>query len=287
MKGSGKVLRYGTWSAHSVLNKRAEIEALLSVNQLDFLSITETWLSSKIAMWQIPGYVTFRCDRETHAGGGTLILVKSSLIVSPIKISNNISQDIECVGVKLETVEGYIQVISVYSPPNVNISSETGRRLIECSSRDFPLIMCGDFNAHSWLWGSRFCSPRGDHISEALEEYDLVPLNDSDPTYIDCNGRLGGVIDLIFVSATLCKISTSEVTSDTFTSDHFLVLAQLDSTPKYIKSNTNRYNLSKVDWPKFSQLMDSYTESSLTSMDQVSSDSLEREYEDLVDEIRT
>lgn len=77
----------------------------------------------------------------------------------------------------------------------------------------------------------------------------MVPLNDSEPTYISGDGRLGGVIDLIFVSAALCKHSLSEVTSDCYTSDHFLVLTILDTTPNTLSQSQTNTTYLKLIYP--------------------------------------
>ena len=45
MAESVRRFRLANWNAHnSVLNKRQEIEAMLSLNDLDILCVTETWL---------------------------------------------------------------------------------------------------------------------------------------------------------------------------------------------------------------------------------------------------
>ena len=47
MAQAGKRFRFANWNDHSVFNKRQDIEAMLSLHDLDMLCITETWLTSE------------------------------------------------------------------------------------------------------------------------------------------------------------------------------------------------------------------------------------------------
>ena len=68
---------------HSVLNKRQEIETMLSLHDLDMLCVTETWLTPDY-VFEFFGYSTFRCDRRLGRGGGVLALIRSELAVTGI-----------------------------------------------------------------------------------------------------------------------------------------------------------------------------------------------------------
>ena len=69
MAESFRRFRFANWNAHSVSNKRQEIEAMLSLNDLDLLCVTETWLDPE-SVFEFYGYLTFRCDRRIGRGGG-------------------------------------------------------------------------------------------------------------------------------------------------------------------------------------------------------------------------
>ena len=56
------------WNAHSVNNKRAEVEFLLHDRDLEVRCISESWLAKGIA-FELYGYLTYRRDRP---GGGGL-----------------------------------------------------------------------------------------------------------------------------------------------------------------------------------------------------------------------
>lgn len=277
----GKI-KFGNWNAHSVIQKKSEIESMLHIYDLDLLLISETWLKSHITVWQTAGYLTYRCDRcDQRQGGGVAILVRRNLLISPITFPNDVLEYVDAIGVTITTSMGKIHFVSVYAPPNIQIPSLIWDRLINTCDRNDSLVICGDFNAHSWTWGSAFCNSRGDDLAEAVEAADLVVLNDSAPTFVPQDGRRSSNLDLIFVSSALCRISSVEVTDDSFASDHLLVTACIDSTSKLLKSSTKRLNIKKVDWIKFMEEMEKVTQPLSLSIE--SDSNLERVYGDFLE----
>lgn len=254
-------LRYGNWNAHSVLNKKPEIESMLHIHNLDILIITETWLTKRVPVWQFRGYLTFRQDRQSdRPGSGVLILVRNNLLVSPIRVPIQIQKYFDCICVNIATNQFNLQFVGVYAPPNIRIPAIQWSNLISCCSLSTPIILVGDFNAHSLTWGSSYHNARGKDLDQAIDDFDLVPLSDSILTYVGGDDRRGSNIDSILISSQLCQYSSFEVIEESYSSDHFLITAELDLTLKYIKSSTNRLNLKKVDWAKFDSLLESSIE---------------------------
>jgi len=76
-----------------------------------------------------------------------------------------------------------VYIVSVYISPN----KDTGYFLTSLDElRDFylaiegPVILCGDFNARSPLWGDFKCNYRGDILEEWSAELDLRLCNDGE-----------------------------------------------------------------------------------------------------------
>lgn len=69
-------IRFATWNAHSVLNKKGQVESLLHLHNLDILAISETWLPPRCPVWQIAGFFKYRRDRpgQRVGGGGTIYI---------------------------------------------------------------------------------------------------------------------------------------------------------------------------------------------------------------------
>lgn len=231
-------LKFSTWNARSVLNKKSQVESLLHAYDLDVLSVSETWLSPDCPVWQIGGYLTFRRDRmNQQRDGGSMLLIRSSLIVSPINVDRDILVGLDVVGVSVSLQLGSIQFISVYAPPRVHISRDTWDGLLQCCDFSNNIVLCGDFNAHSWAWGSRYNDPRGLVLNEVVDDFDLVVFNDSQPTYVRSTDGASSNLDLVLLSSHLAQYSSTEVLTASFTSDHFPVVYTLDISPKFINDD--------------------------------------------------
>lgn len=256
MIDNNQPLRFGTWNACSIVNKKAEVEALLHQHNLDVLAISETWLSDSVPVWEVFGFNTFRSDRNSF-GGGTLLLIRDKIVVNPIVFRSDFSEFFNAVGVMIETDLGKRVIISIYAPPGNNIPLQAWLGFFNEFVNLCPVIICGDFNAHSFSWGASFNSPRGSDLKEVFEFYNLLPLNDSVPTRIDRAGRTNNNVDLIVVSDSLVSQVSCEVSNDSYGSDHLLVLANFDIRPKFVGSNSTRINFKNVDWSSIEDLFSS------------------------------
>ena len=115
MRTTEKGITFSVWNAHSVNNKRADIEYLLHDRELDILCITETWLYEDIA-FEFFGYLTYRCDRPGGGGGGSVILVREDLSILPLSVDGSWCDRLEVVAIRLSTALGSLAVMSVYVP---------------------------------------------------------------------------------------------------------------------------------------------------------------------------
>lgn len=61
----------GHLNIRSIILKRDQVEHLLMNSNLDFLALSETWLSTSIptCMLDVPGYSCYRKDRPSRRGG--------------------------------------------------------------------------------------------------------------------------------------------------------------------------------------------------------------------------
>ena len=69
------------WNCQGIRPKRKELELYIKENELDIISLNETFLNKKHT-FKIPGYDTIRNDRSTGLRGGVAFLVKHGLIVN-------------------------------------------------------------------------------------------------------------------------------------------------------------------------------------------------------------
>lgn len=116
-----------------------------------------------------------------------------------------------------------------------------------------PIILLGDFNAHSDLWGSEQLDERGKAIEEFISDNDLIILNTGAHTRIDLHDGKTSAIDLSIASESLARRLTWEVVSDTHGSDHFpIVVRDIDQLTKP-EQKKQRWRYDGADWKKYSE----------------------------------
>lgn len=102
----------------SLVSKSEQIEELLTNSSLDYLCLSEPWLTptTPAGVYNIAGYNLFRHDRASGRGGGVLIYIKDDLQCTQMDMQEN---SLECVGVKM-TLSSQMSffVINLYRPPN-------------------------------------------------------------------------------------------------------------------------------------------------------------------------
>lgn len=87
----------GHLNIRSIVSKTEQIEHLLTDSNLDYLCLTETWLTPSIpsSIMKVSGYTLYRRDRNKGKGGGVLIYVKDHIQSKQLDISDC---TLECVG---------------------------------------------------------------------------------------------------------------------------------------------------------------------------------------------
>ena len=113
-----------------------------------------------------------------------------------------------------------------------------------------PILLLGDFNAHSTLWGCSKTDLRGKMIEDLLLKHNLSILNDGSNTYLHPATGSSSAIDLSIASPSLYLDFSWEVITDLHGSDHFPICIQSYTTAPPVTNGT--WKLSKADWTTFS-----------------------------------
>lgn len=120
----------------------------------------------------------------------------------------------------------------------------------------FNLVLCGDFNSHSAMWGSVLTDTRGVLLQNWVADHDLRLVNNgTTPTCIRPQGD--SVIDFTWVSADLMRHVTEwRVRSDLESlSDHqcvtFGIGSPLNGLRRCPSSPYSRWNAARIDKDKF------------------------------------
>ena len=197
-----------------------------SARAQDMLAQTMAELGSELAVVSEP----YRIPENNSAGdlSGTVMILRAGSIDSP--------------GIEMiERGRGYVAVkwnqmivIGLYASPNEPITSlqEILDRTRDCVRRldNCNVLIMGDFNAKSALWGSPKTNPRGNAVVDWAAELDLQLLNEGNKnTCVRWQG--GSIVDLTWASPSAArKVRGWRVAEELESlSDHRYILVTLQS----------------------------------------------------------
>ena len=186
-----------------------------------------------------------------------IIITQNNIITNQISTnSNNIT------GIKLKTKTGWIEIFSVYLPPERNKErEETMANLTALLNPSSNAIICGDFNARHTTWGDRKTNRKGKLLDNWIDSTNLKIINEGDqPTYATTKGiqRRESVIDLtLSTNSIYTHVNHWRVNLNIkSTSDHTPITFSIHSPFDHnLNMTTKKYNTSKADWEKFKTVL--------------------------------
>ncbi|GFV89569.1 probable RNA-directed DNA polymerase from transposon X-element [Trichonephila clavipes] len=177
----------------------------------------------------LPNYKTYRTDRLTHRGGGTAVLIKSSI---PHHVLDIKTHSLENTTIAIEG-ERNITISSIYRPPRSPAPSLISDLLRIFRNRSECLAV-GDYNAIHRTWNHDDRSnPAGNALHRFARNCGFTITAPADPTWIS-NRRNGRDSTLDFgVSCGLSNIHAQSIFD--LSSDHNPVIFSMtpNSTYKY------------------------------------------------------
>lgn len=250
---ASKELTVLQWNCRSIKANKLSLIKYISINPVDVIVLSETWLQENDT-FDIRGFNNIRRDRR-DGKAGVAIFISHKITFSEINLSNNFSGNIMACAVHLNSPYN-INIMSVYKPPNSQATYQDWQNLFQqCNQSE--CIICGDFNIHSLSWGCHFTDNNSAAFIDALDDLQLVLLNDGSPTHIWHRGK-PSAIDLSITTANIAANFTWEVVDDTLGSDHFPILlkrAGHSSNPMIIYP-TSKWNIKQADWYRFKNLIE-------------------------------
>ncbi|KAI2655937.1 RNA-directed DNA polymerase from mobile element jockey [Labeo rohita] len=238
------------WNARSLVANGQEFKYFISSlpTTPDIICIQETWLSQKLD-FSIYNYVSVRSDRKDGVGGGCATFIKKNI---PFQVISK-GREEEYIIIKIWTKQVKFSVVNYYNPCR-RLDSDKLNQIVELASDH--IVLCGDFNAHSSLWGGGKTDVNGLIIEQLLDEFDLVCINDGRSTRIDVHTGKSSALDLTLVSKEVAGICEWKLWEDsTMGSDHFPVLCKL-----YVRKDEreegreDKWIFNKAMWGKFEYL---------------------------------
>ena len=256
------------WNSRSIRSNKGDLEQLLHKNQIHIALISETWLKVG-STFSLSGYNVCRMDRD-DGYGGVAILIKNDVSYKQL---NNITTlpGVECIGVTLILKANFKQNIYViYKRPQVMITRQEWSLLFDDMQGNY--IVGGDFNSHHLSWGSLVSDRGGTALLSAIEDKNLVILNDGSPTRLTAPGTAVSAVDLTLCSPSIASIINFKISTDTLGSDHFAIQITLTPPQNSLKEHTNintspRWKLKNANWELYHNHMEFLTSQALDNAD--------------------
>jgi ribonuclease HI len=241
------------WNCRGILRKKCRLQNFLSLYDVQVFALSETHLSPGIE-FSLAGYNVLRYDRP-DGYGGVMLGVKNGLSYKQT-MCGQISH-CEMVAAKIIDQSGCgMDVVSVYVAPNCRLNTvEVGNALANISS-SHPMLLVGDYNAHSQSWGCHDDDTRAGTLIDMFDDLDLVVLNDGSITRMASPPRRSSAIDLTLCSSSLALDVIWRVIDDLAGSDHFPILSSINPSQFPKKSTYQPTNIPKnISWARFRGLM--------------------------------
>ena len=135
---------------------------------------------------------------------------------------------------------GCITFLSCYAPPRQPTDEfERFIEAVQLEALSHPqVVIAGDFNAWHVEWGSERNSDRGEELFSAIQQLDLVVLNQGTMSTFDGNGAAtASIVDVAFATSSIAQPGTWKVCGEYSYSDHRYVTYTVGTTVPVANAN--------------------------------------------------
>ncbi|KAI5707907.1 hypothetical protein M8J77_012291 [Diaphorina citri] len=261
------------WNVNGVTNKKEDLQLLVQALKPVMICLQETHLLPTVDITDyLKNYTVYRNDFTDGliACGGVATLVNKNVYSEQIPITSNLQ--VIAVKIKAQWLSYEVAVGNIYVRPNPDSRIEEKDLTNILNQLPKPCFLCGDFNAHSCLWGASRNNENGNEIENFLQKNDsMFLLNDNQVTHVNSSYRTCSTLDLSFVSSSIVSDVIWSVHDDTYHSDHYPVLIKILS---HNTGNTNTQSkevwlYKKADWSKFREKIKFHENLELTNCENI------------------
>ena len=201
-------------------NKGVEISLFLNENDIEILTLNETWLKSNFKL-DVPNYNITRNDRPKRRGGGVAILVRDDIKFDIIDTCSAINTDNEAITILLKDSQNPISISTIYISPGSNINTTILNNIKNSADN---IIITGDLNAKDTDFNCSKTAKWGMALKKVLYDADLFVAENSKPTHKDSKTNTNEIIDYIISSPAIYNNIQNLALNNDLSSDHSAIL---------------------------------------------------------------
>ena len=243
------------WNCHSFNSNGPEyIWNLSQISEMpNIICLQETWYKTQEEHPEIQGYkIADFSVRDNTKGGGTAIYIKNNLAY----ITKSYKSKFETSCIEFTMNKQSITLVNLYDASKDTKNNHYQELLSQVKGN---FIVCGDFNAHHRLWGSKENDTKGSELYDLLSNNNnVVILNDGSGTRQNPTNLELSCIDLSICSTNIAhQITWSVDHSSSYGSDHFVVNLCFNELPVVTENEHDfNWNYKKADWDGFASMCD-------------------------------
>ena len=242
-------------SQHSP-EKRRPIKHLTRIRCPSLIrNLARTRLPSPSSIFHLYNFNIIRSDYESGRGSGIAIAIKSNI---PFRNVNTIHKKIpalDTLAITINTPSGELLIINIYKTPSYSMSTNDWKALFDSTDAYPNILISGDFNCHHPDWGCMNACPSGNSLVTAIEDTELLTLNDGTPTFVTRPNQNPSAIDISLITSNLYPLCSWTVLEDTLGSDHFPTIITLGIPVDIPPFFNHKPNLKNIDWYKFRTIL--------------------------------
>lgn len=127
-------------------------------------------------------------------------------------------------------------IISCYFAPSLTLEQfcQALDEIEEVIKKETPkeIIIGGDFNAKSPMWGSRFCDRRGSEVMAWAGKNNILPARSEGKATFNKNGKKSLIDFILCDNSAFNRLTSSKILKNFTASDHFYLLHHFDTVGK-------------------------------------------------------
>lgn len=204
------------WNICGIYHKRDELRVICDDNNPFAVCLQETHLKPSNT-FNLNGYTSYfknvNLNEGERARGGVAIFIRNNIPQNKVEVVS----DLQAVVVRIKSP--IIMTICNLYLPNQNWCQDQLSYLIR--QLPAPVMLVGDFNCHSSLWGSRQNDAKGRQIEELIDAHNLIVLNTGQPTHLAARTSAFSVVDISLASPSIAIDLEWRTLSQLHQSDHF------------------------------------------------------------------
>lgn len=245
------------WNIRGFINNYTNLQILITEKKPDIICLQETNCKNDFTPAIPREYIGYFFNPNSSSKQGVAILIKKHISHSKI-VTNSL---LNIVGLQIKTNISF-SIFSFYSPPADPIPISDLSYII--TNINTPIIITGDFNAWSPLWGSQFANNKGTAIENFLTNSNLSVLNDGSPTHFSTRNTFTH-IDLTISSISIVPRCRWQVLDDLYNSDHYPIMTQVLGNCQYHPTKISKFIIQRANWDIYRNKISNYNTKYSTS----------------------